>query len=55
MNMAIWVIGTSKNSLQEVLKLKQNFQKNKAVTEKTLFFVIGPFCTHHTICLNIGF
>ena len=43
------------NSLEEVLKLKQNFQKNKVVTGKTPFFVIGPFCSHHSICLNIGF
>ena len=28
--------------------------KNKVVTGKTLFFVIGPFCTHYSICLNIG-
>ena len=34
------------NSLQEVLKLKQNFQN---------FFVIGPFCTPHSTCLDIGF
>ena len=25
------------------------------VTDKTPFFVIGSFCTHHSICLNIGF
>ena len=43
------------NSLGEVLKLKQNFQKNTVVPGKTLFFVIGPFCTHHSIYLNIGF
>ena len=43
------------NSLQEVLKLKQNFQINIAVTGKTLFFVIGPFCTSHSFSLNIGF
>ena len=35
------------NTLLEVHKLKQNFQKNKVV--KALFFVIGPFCTHHYI------
>ena len=29
------------NSLEQVLKL----QKNKLVTGKTPFFVIGPFCT----------
>ena len=42
----IWAFGLlvqQFNSLQEVLKLKQNFQKNKAVTGKTLFFVIGSF------------
>ena len=41
------------NYLQEALKLKQNFQKNKAVTGKTTLFVIGPFFTHHLICLLI--
>ena len=41
--------------LYEVFKLKLNFQKNKVVTGKTLFFVIGSFCSHHSICLNIGF
>ena len=30
-------------------------KKNKVVTGKTPFFLIGPFCTHHSICLNIGF
>ena len=39
------------NFLQEFLKLKQNFLKNKVVTGKTPFFVVGPFCTHYTICL----
>ena len=43
------------NSLCEVLKLKQIFRKNKIVTGKTQFFVIGPFCTPHSICLNVGF
>ena len=43
------------NSFQEVLKLEQIFQKNKVVTGKTLLFVIGPFCSRHSICLNIGF
>ena len=42
-------------SLLEVFKLKQNFQKNKVATGKTLFFVIVPFWTHHSISLNIGF
>ena len=42
-------------SLEEVPKMKQNFQINKIVTVKTPFFVIGSFCTHHSICLNISF
>ena len=29
--------------------------KNKVVTGKTPLFVIGPFCSRHSICLNIGF
>ena len=43
------------NSFQEIPKLKQTFQKNEAVTGKTPLFVIGPFCSRHSICLNIGF
>ena len=43
------------NSLEGVLKLKQNFQKNKLVTGKTSFFVIGLFCVHHSNCLNKWF
>ena len=31
--------------------MNQNFQKDKVVTGKTLSFVIGSFCTHHSICL----
>ena len=37
------------------LKLKQDFQKNEAIPGKAPFFVIDPFCTQHSICLNIGF
>ena len=54
----IWAFGSlvyQMNSLKVVLKLKENFQKNKVVISKTLFFVIGPFCTHPSIWLNIGF
>ena len=43
------------NSLYEVHTPKLNFRKNKVVTGKTPFFVIGSFCTPHSICLNIGF
>ena len=53
--MGIWVVGTSHQLFVRVLKLKQNFQKNKVVTGKTQFFVIRQMSTHHSICLNIGF
>ena len=43
------------NSFYEILKLKENFRKNKVVTGKTPFFVIGPSCTPNSSCLNIGF
>ena len=48
-------LGRQINSFKEVLKVEQIFQKNKVVTGKTPFFVIGPFCSRHSICLNIGF
>ena len=53
----IWTFGSlvhQKNFL-EVLTLKQNFQKSKAFTGKILSLLIGSFCTHHFICLNIAF
>ena len=54
----IWAFGSfvyQINFSEEALKLKQNFQKNKVVTGKTPFFVIGPFCTKYSIYLNSGF
>ena len=57
-HLQIWSFGPlvhQINSFQEVLKLKQIFQKNKAVTGKTPLFVIGQFCSRHSICLNVGF
>ena len=51
MNLSIWVDGTSNQNF-EVFQPKQNFQKNKAVTGKTLFPVINTFCTPHSICLK---
>ena len=43
------------NSFQEVLKLGQIFQKNQLVPGKTLLFMIGPFCSRHSVCLDSGF
>ena len=54
-NMGIWDVGIPNKLFIRVLKLKQNLQKNKAVAANTPFFFIGPFCTHHSICLNTGF
>ena len=36
--------------------LKSNFQKekNKAVNDRTLFFVLGLFCTPHSIFPNLS-
>ena len=31
------------------------FQKKKVATGKTVFFMIGPFCTPHSISDNIEF
>ena len=50
MSRDIWVVGTSN---QEVLELKKGFQKNKVVTDKTPFFMIGPFCTPHYFSLTL--
>ena len=41
----------TKNTNIEVLKLEQVLQKNEVVTGKTPLFVIGPFCSSHSICL----
>ena len=54
----IWAFGflvQQINSLWEVLKLKQNFRKNKVVTGKHSVLCLGLFYRHHSICLNIGF
>ena len=50
--MDICVVGTQ-NSLYEVLQLKQKFQKSQVVAGKTPLFVIGPFCTSHSVCVII--
>ena len=42
------------NSHKRFLNWNKIFKK-KVGTGKAPFFVIRPFCTHHFICLNIGF
>ena len=56
-NIDIWVVATSnqlclRGSWSET---KFSKRKKKKVTGKTPFFVIGPFCTHHSNYLDIGF
>ena len=53
----IWRFGwlLPQSSLYKVFKLKQNFWKDKIVTGKTPFFVMGQFSNLHSFCLNIGF
>ena len=53
--MGIWVLDTSNQLFITGSQTETKFQKNKVVTGKTPFFVIGPFCTHYSICLKIGF
>ena len=50
-----WVAGTSNQLFLRGSKTRKKFPKNKVVTSKTPLFVIGPFCSCHSICLNIGF
>ena len=53
--MYIWATGILNQLFKEILKLKLNFQKSEVVGGKRPFFVMGPFCTPHSICLNNGF
>ena len=53
----IWTFGSLVYQINtfELLTLEQIFQKNKVVTGKTPIFVISPFCSRNSVCLNIGF
>ena len=49
MNMDIWIVGTSINSLNQVLTMKRNFEKDDAVTGKNSVLcdrsiLYSPFC-----------
>ena len=52
--MDIWVVDTSNRLFIRGSKTETKFSKKKIINDKTRFFVIGPFCTHHSICLKIG-
>ena len=49
MDIYVWVISTRLSYTQI------KFSKNKAISGKSAFFVIGQFRTVHSICLNIRF
>ena len=51
-NMDIWVVG---QLFRRGFSTETKFLKNVLVSGKTPFFMISPFCTLHSICLNIGF
>ena len=56
MNMDIWVAGTLRQLIIRGSYTETGFFKKYIVfSGKTPFFFIGPFCTPHPICLNIGF
>ena len=51
----IWAIGPLNRLFIRGSHTQVSFQKDKRVSGKSPFFVIDPFCTPHSICLNIGF
>ena len=55
MNMDIWVIGTLNQILIRGFCIRIKFKKDRVVRDKPPFFVISPFYTPYSICLNIGF
>ena len=52
--MDIWEVGISNQSFTKEYYSEKKSRK-KVVTDKTLFFMIGTFCTPYTICVKIGF
>ena len=55
-NMGIWVTSTLNQLFTRGSYTEVKFSKNnKVVSDKIMLFVIGLFCTPHSICLKIGF
>ena len=52
--MGIWVAGISNQLFIRGYLAENKLKKLGLATGKTLFFVIGPFYIHRSICLNIG-
>ena len=55
MNIDIWVIGKFYQLFYTQMKFSTKKKTIIIISGKTPFFVIGPFYTSHSICLNIGF
>ena len=53
--MDIWVVRGLNQRLIRGSFTEIKFSKKKVVTGKTPLVVVGPFCTPHSICLNISF
>ena len=47
-------IGKSSQFFTRGSYTKEKFSKNKVVTDKTPFFVMDPYCTPYSMCVNIG-
>ena len=56
-NMRIWEMDRLKRPFIRGYYTENKFSKKKknVVTGKSAFFVIGSFCTPHSICLNVSF
>ena len=52
--MGIWVAGISNQPFIRGYLAENKFKKIGLVTGKTLFFVIGLFYIHRSICINVG-
>ena len=51
-NMGIWVVGISNQLFIRGSLTEAESSKKQSTYWQT---PIGPFCTHHSVCLNIGF
>ena len=54
MNMDIWVVGALNETFIGSSHTETKFSKKKK-SDKTLFFMIGPYGSPFSICPNIGF
>ena len=54
-NMGAWAVGKLNQLFIRGSFTETKLSKKKTVTGKTPYPVIGPFCSYHSVCLNIGF